>query len=214
MNYVVRTAGDPSALIESVRAAVRRVDPTVPVTSVATQTEQIERRFQQERLLANAHVALWRPGAAARVDRALRADVVQRLAPDERDRHPHGARRAARQRRRLWSCAGRFCSSDRCGGWRGAWLLLPEVLRSSLPRCCSAPPSGDTCSIAIAVVLILGVSTLASYLPARRASRVDPMVALHRQYKRPRDGCKCWRVARARNKTQKRAGARARSRPL
>jgi ABC-type antimicrobial peptide transport system permease subunit len=39
----------------------------------------------------------------------------------------------------------------------------------------------DATAISIAIVLMLAVSALACYLPARRASRVDPMVALHQQ---------------------------------
>ena len=55
MSVILRTAGDPSALVEPVRLAVRRVDAALPLTNIATQTEQIERRFEQERLFANAY---------------------------------------------------------------------------------------------------------------------------------------------------------------
>jgi len=40
-------------------------------------------------------------------------------------------------------------------------------------------PPTDVTSIALAVLLMVVVSGIAGYLPARRASRVDPMVALH-----------------------------------
>jgi hypothetical protein len=54
LTLLVRTAGDPAQLIEPVRAAVRRLDSNLPITNVATQAEQVERRFSQDRLFANA----------------------------------------------------------------------------------------------------------------------------------------------------------------
>jgi len=39
----------------------------------------------------------------------------------------------------------------------------------------------DVFSMAAAILLMIAVSALAGYLPARRASRVDPMVALHQE---------------------------------
>jgi hypothetical protein len=51
-NYYVRTAGDPAAIGPSIRAAVREIDPTLPVIDFRTQEQQIERRNSQERLFA------------------------------------------------------------------------------------------------------------------------------------------------------------------
>ena len=52
---VLRSAVDPNTRIDAVRAAVKKVDPNLPIAAVATQAEQIERRFAQEKLFAMAY---------------------------------------------------------------------------------------------------------------------------------------------------------------
>src|SRR5262249_18732539 len=46
---------DPLAAMGAVREAVRQVDPNVPLIDLTTQSEEIERRFQQERMFAQAY---------------------------------------------------------------------------------------------------------------------------------------------------------------
>jgi ABC-type antimicrobial peptide transport system permease subunit len=53
----------------------------------------------------------------------------------------------------------------------GASELVSTMLYGLAPR--------DPWSLVVAIAVMVGVSALAGYLPARRASRVDPMVALH-----------------------------------
>ena len=55
VTVVVRTATDPANLTETVRAALRRVDPDVPLTGMTTQTDQVDARMAQERLFALAY---------------------------------------------------------------------------------------------------------------------------------------------------------------
>src|SRR5262249_18325777 len=54
VTFEVRTSGDPLAAMGAVREAVRQVDPNVPLIDLTTQPEGIERRFQQERMFAQA----------------------------------------------------------------------------------------------------------------------------------------------------------------
>ena len=54
VTFEVRTAGDPLAAISAVREAVRAVDPSVPIINVTTQQQEVENRFQQEQLFAQA----------------------------------------------------------------------------------------------------------------------------------------------------------------
>src|SRR5688572_26334803 len=51
----VRTAGEPAAVTGGVREAVRQVDAALPMMDVSTQLEQVEKRFQQEKLFAQAY---------------------------------------------------------------------------------------------------------------------------------------------------------------
>ena len=55
LTVMVRTAGEPSAMTETVRTALQQVDPDVPMTGITTQSEQVEGRFAQERLFALAY---------------------------------------------------------------------------------------------------------------------------------------------------------------
>src|SRR6185295_8543811 len=47
--FTVRTAGDPLAMIGSIREAVRQIDANLPMADVSTQMEQVEQRFLQEK---------------------------------------------------------------------------------------------------------------------------------------------------------------------
>ncbi|HYM26205.1 MAG TPA: FtsX-like permease family protein, partial [Vicinamibacterales bacterium] len=55
MTFELRTAGDPASVVGAVREAIRRIDPNMPILKVSTQTEQIEQRFAQERVFAQAY---------------------------------------------------------------------------------------------------------------------------------------------------------------
>jgi hypothetical protein len=54
MTFELRTASDPAAATSAVRDAMRRIDPNVPLLKVTTQSEQIEARFAQEKVFAQA----------------------------------------------------------------------------------------------------------------------------------------------------------------
>jgi predicted permease len=81
MSVVLRSAVDPNTRIDAIRAAVKKVDPNLPIAAVATQTEQIERRFAQEKLFAMAYS--WFGGLALVVAAVGLFGLmsVQRVAP-------------------------------------------------------------------------------------------------------------------------------------
>ena len=98
--FEVRTAGDPLAAIAGIRDAVRQVDPTLPLIERDDAAGRSRTPLPAgEGVCAGVH-AVRRARAARGIGRPVRRDVVQRRAPHQRDRHPHGARRAA---------AGRAC---------------------------------------------------------------------------------------------------------
>jgi predicted permease len=176
MIALVRTAGDPAQLVEPARAAVRRLDSNLPITNVATQAEQIERRFAQDRLFANALSFF---GGLALLLAAiglfgLMSYNVGRRSQEIGIRMALGARRLDVIRMVL-SESVTLVAVGLVVGLAGAyWLgrLVATFLFGLAPT--------DAATIAAAVALIAVVSTLAGYLPARRASLVDPNVVLNR----------------------------------
>ena len=93
VTFNVRTAGDPTALVSTLRETLRRLDDTVPIFDVRTLDEQILRSLVQERLFAGLALLLGGITLAAVGDRSLRPAGICGDAPDAGDRHPHRARR-------------------------------------------------------------------------------------------------------------------------
>ena len=122
LHVVLRTAGEPLAMSETVRAAMRGIDPTVPIQAFTFQSEQISQRFEQERLFARAYAAF---GVLAVLlaciglfglmsyNVALRTNEIgvrMALGAQRRDRHWYGDERVDSARRRRhragsWRCA-------------------------------------------------------------------------------------------------------------
>jgi predicted permease len=177
MTYVLRTGPDPSSMIETVRAAMNRIDPNLPLVNMTTQTDQIENRFAQERLFANASSLF---GALALVLASiglfgLMSYNVSRRTNEIGIRMALGARRFDVARMVLTESLMLVGIGLAIG--LGVALFAGRFVATSL---FGLAPS-DLATMALAVVVITVVSTLAGYLPARRASRVDPMVALHHE---------------------------------
>jgi predicted permease len=177
MAFVVRTAGDPAAMTESVRTAIRQVDPTLPLTNISTQTDQIERRFAQQQLFANA-CSLF--GGLALLLAAiglfgLMSYNVSRRTNEIGIRMALGAQRSNVIRLMLRESLVLVAIG----------VVLGLTTAFVVSRFVTAQLFGlspmDATAISVAIVLMLAVSALACYLPARRASRVDPMIALHQQ---------------------------------
>jgi predicted permease len=177
MAFEVRTAGDPATAMPAIRETVRQVDPTLPIMDMSTQMEQIERRFAQERVFARAYTLFG--GLAVLVASiglfGLMSYNVTRRTTEIGIRMALGAQRTTvlqmvlRESLLLVALgvvvgviaalsAGRFVSSLLFG-------LSPSDVGSSV----------------IAITLMLIVCGLAGYLPARRASRLDPMRALRHE---------------------------------
>ncbi len=174
MTFEVRTAGDPSVLIVSVQDAVRRVDSSVPVVEPTTQVEQTETRFADERLFAFSY-SLFGFMAAALAAIGLFGTMSYSVA---RRTNEMGIRLAIGARRRtviamvLRESLGLVLLGILAGvaGAGAAGRLVSSLLFGLAPT--------DALTFAIVSSLMILVSLLAGYLPARRASRVDPIAAL------------------------------------
>ncbi|MGH9346280.1 MAG: ABC transporter permease [Vicinamibacterales bacterium] len=174
VNVVVRTAGDPSVMIEPVRAAMQKVDPELPLTAMTTQTDNIEGRMAQERLFALAYSLF---GGLALLLACvglfgLMSYSVSRRTNEIGIRMAVGAQRAdviGMVLRESMTMVGIGVAIGLAGSL-AAGRLIASVLFGLSPA--------DTATIAAAILLMGAVSLAAGYLPARRASRVDPMTAL------------------------------------
>jgi putative ABC transport system permease protein len=173
----VRTAGNPDALRQDIAAAVRTIDSDLPLVSVRTMAEIVGERLASDRL----NVALY--GGLAAVALLLAAvgvygvmafSIVQR-APEIGVRMALGAGQAHVRKEIMRE--GAMLSA--CG------LILGIVGAYALGRAMQSTLFG-TGAINVPVLLavsalLLGSSLLACYVPARRASAVDPMIALRQQ---------------------------------
>jgi predicted permease len=174
MSFALRTTGEPTALAATVRQVVRELDRNLPVTEVGAQTARSQATLGQERLYARLlsfFGALALLLAAIGLSGVLAYSVVQRtheigirmaLGADPRDI----TRMVLRDAAVLLVMGLAVGTSLALAAARvaGAWLfgLQPN----------------DPLTIAIAAAVLGGAAATASYLPARRAARVDPMVAL------------------------------------
>ncbi len=177
LNVVLRTATDPLAMTGAVRAAMREVDPTLPIQRFTSQTEQISLRFAQERLFATAYSAF---GALALVLACIglfgvMSYNVARRTSEIGVRMALGAQRGTV----IGMVMGESMLLVGIGVALGfaAALWAGRFVQTVLYGLSAADPL--TFSAAVAVIAV--VSALAGYVPARRASKVDPMQALRQQ---------------------------------
>ena len=174
LNVAVRAAGDPASLAASLRAAVLGLDRQLAVAQVRTMDEIISESTAQRRFslyLLAAFAALAVVLAAIGIYGVISYSVAQRT-------HEIGIRVALGARRgdllRQVAAQGLLLMGAGVGiGVLGALALTP-FLASFLYE---VRPTDPVTFISVSGILT-AVGLLASYLPARRATKVDPMVAL------------------------------------
>jgi predicted permease len=177
VNFEVRTVGPPAGLGGAIREAVRSVDPNLPIVRMSTQAEQIDGRLNNERFFAQAYglfgglalllasiglFGLMSYGVARQTDEigvrlalgAERRDVLALVMKESMTLIAIGA------------AIGLVVAG-------AATRLVKGFLFGLAPM--------DPVAIAAALITLIAVSAVAGYIPARRASRVDPMVALHHE---------------------------------
>ena len=174
MTIAIRTISDPEALVPAMRAAVRNLDPAQPISSVATMDQRLadsvaRPRFLMLLLAAFAVVALFL--ASLGVYAIMATNVESR-------RREIGVRLALGARpldvlRQVMGEGGRLVAAGVLTGLAmalGATRLLSSLLFGVAPS--------DPMTFAAMTTLLVGIAMLATWLPARRAARVDPLVAL------------------------------------
>ncbi|HMZ23196.1 MAG TPA: FtsX-like permease family protein, partial [Blastocatellia bacterium] len=176
----VRTAGEPTALTAAVRQAVRDVEANLPLNNIRTQVEQIDQTLAMERLLAKlvtlfgvlaqllAAIGLFGVLAYAVAQRTREIGIRMALGADRRD-----VLRMILQQGMTLAAFGVAL------GLLTAYLLT-KYLESqlNLKIMLYGVQVNDPLTYGAISVLLMLVALIACYVPARRAAKVDPMVAL------------------------------------
>ncbi|HTB10011.1 MAG TPA: ABC transporter permease [Bryobacteraceae bacterium] len=177
MTFALRTSGDPLRYVNTVHEIVRQADPRVPVTSLKTEAAQVDQIMNQEIVFArlcSAFAILALVIACVGLYGTVSYNVARRTG-EIGIRTALGAQRG----RLIWMILRDVIILGAVGLAIGipAALGTSKLVASFLYRI----KPNDPGALTIAVLTLLSAALLAGYLPARRASRIDPMVALRHE---------------------------------
>jgi predicted permease len=174
MYFEVRTAVEPSALMRQIQSAVSRFDSNLLIVGMKTETGQIDEDLYQERLmpvLSGLFAALAVTVACVGLYGLLAFQVGRRtqeigirlaLGAERRD-----VTRLVLRRGAVLAMAGTLAG---CAAALGATRYMQSFL--------FGVKAADPLTFLATAALLFVVALLGSYIPARRAAQVDPMVAL------------------------------------
>jgi predicted permease len=174
MNLVLRTAARPASVTSALRSAVRSIDKDLPLEAVQTQAQEVDDYLGGRRALAQT---LGFFGALALLLAAIGLYGTMSYAVGRRTREI-GIRLAlgAQRTDMLWMVL-REASLQVVAG-----IAVGAVIALAAARLIASVLFGvgvtDPLTFAAAVLVMTATALAASYLPARRATRVDPMVSL------------------------------------
>jgi len=175
LSVVLRTERDPSSEASALRSAVREINPDQPVVRVRTMEDNISASVSEPRFRATL-LTIFAATASVLAIVGLYGlmvySVTQRV-PEIGIRMTLGAKRSDV----LGMVIAQGLKLALCGVLIGVLgsLALGRILSGFLY---GVSPSDPPTILGVAALLLL-VALVASYLPARRAARVDPIVALH-----------------------------------
>jgi len=174
MTFVVRTAGDPLAVLPAAKEAVRAVNPLQTFYKIATLQDLVSRSLASRRfllLLLGAFASLALVLAAFGIYGVVSFTTAQRT-------HEIGIRMAlgaeAQDIRRMIVGSGLAPTLAGVATGSLAAVALTRFLQSFLFEVSATDPL----TFLIIAGLLAGVAMVAAYLPARRATRIDPIGAL------------------------------------
>jgi predicted permease len=174
MTLLVRTGDDPAALVAAVRGVVHALNKNVPIFAVKTMTEQISAALAADRMIA---VLLSVFGGAALLLATVGIYAVVAYSVAQRT-HEIGVRMALgaepRDIARLIVGQGLILILFGAGVGLALAFALTRVLTSLL----FGMSATDPLTFAGVALLLVFIALVACYIPACRATKVDPMVAL------------------------------------
>jgi predicted permease len=175
VNYEIRTLGNPAAVASAIREAMKAADPTLLTPQIHTMDELIDGSLVRERMTTRLSTFF---GFLALLLACIGLYGVMSYSVARRT-NEIGIRMAlgAQRGNVIWLVMRETLWMALIGVFIGvaAVLAVTRLIASML----FSVGATDPVAILIAVLVMLGVAALAGYIPARRASHVDPMVALH-----------------------------------
>jgi putative ABC transport system permease protein len=176
-NLVVRTALPAARIVESLRAQVRAIDPAMPLYNVRTLAEHVNRSLYLDRLRANliGSLALLALALASIGIYAVLSYTIAERTREVGVRLALGAQPGA-VLRMLLGTGARVAAAG-----IGAGLILSFGLTRLVASQLYGLTASDPLTMAAASALLFGVALLASFIPAWRATRIDPVVALRQR---------------------------------
>ena len=174
MYYQVRSQGEPLLLVSEVRDAVRRIDPNLPLLEVSTLSNLADLALMRERILAflSSFFGISALALACIGLYGMMAYTVVRRTREIGIRMALGANRGAVLRMVLAQGLQLTLAGIIVG--LGASLCVSRAIRGLLYGIGASDPA----TFAFAILTMTGVTLFACWIPARRATKVDPILAL------------------------------------
>lgn len=173
-NFEIRAVGDPKALVNSIRTAIRNLNPDLVVDNIKTAGELVTDTLASQALVAELS-AFFGGLVLILVCVGLYGSMAYNVAARTRE---IGVRVAlgAPQEGLIWMVTRQACTEIVIGGAIG---VVAAIATSHLFKAMLFGLSGtDPLSMASAMVAVSGVCLVAAIVPVRRALRIDPIVAL------------------------------------
>jgi predicted permease len=174
MTFAVRTAGKPAAVVDGFRRAVRETDSTLQLRGMRTMDDVVDASLRRERIIANLG-GLFSLTALALACLGLYGTLSFTVAQRTREigvRLALGAQRVDV----LSLVVGKGLKLAVIGS--GIGLVGALAVTRLVSRLLYGVSPTDPVTFAGVSLLLIGVAILASWMPARRAAKVDPMEAL------------------------------------
>lgn len=174
---IIRTAGNPSSFSSAIRTVVKQAAPDLPAVTIKTMDQRVSDSLVTDRMIADLSGAF---GLLAVVLVSIGLYGVMAYATSGRT-NEIGIRIALGAQRSgiLWL----ILRESLLLVLIGAAIGVPLVFASGkwISSLLFGLKAGDPVALLFAIALMFAVGVLASYIPARRATRIDPMVALRHE---------------------------------